>query len=218
MFRDQPSSAPYLKRPNPGFFDAHQTKKQRIDLKEEPTNLLFGIFDPETTPTRLRPKPDHRLDRLENHPERYSVCTLFSLLDKAEVDEERNLIAVRFLLTDAHQLIFGLEGVPGGETPAHFQLSNLVRYEASCITAGDAFFDKNHRLCRINHKSGDFRPSFHSLQFVLPLLLTEKIDLAEVLMIEELNDKGGLIEIHCIDTSLIKTHYKPTPDHTLLRR
>lgn len=99
---------------------------------------------------------------------------------------------VRFLLRLNGELVFAAEGLPSGHIPAHYQMANVNLFEsARCISAGNAFFDKYNKLCMINHKSGDFRPSFDSLQFALKAFLKLHVPMNKKITVMRLNSGGG---------------------------
>lgn len=108
---------------------------------------------------------------------------------------------LRFLLKTNGELVFAHEGSPGDIIPSHWQMSGVGNcIDAECITAGNAFFDpESHTLLILNHKSGDFRPSFNSLQFVFLELIKNKISLAEPLEVQQLDSAGVLKESYLIN-------------------
>jgi hypothetical protein len=143
------------------------------------------------------PSPDKVVVKAEQLPlllqdDCYIMPMYFPSIKKQNVTVK----VVRFILTDDEMLLFGGEGAPGGKVPAHWHMTQFENYQdAKCISAGNIYFYKN-KLCGISHKSGDFRPSFDSLQFVLQQLST--IPMAGTIEILELNEKGGVIKSHLV--------------------
>ncbi|KGP62498.1 hypothetical protein EP47_06230 [Legionella norrlandica] len=116
--------------------------------------------------------------------------------------------ALRFLLKTDGELVFAHEGCPNGIVPSHWQMTGATRvFDASCITAGNVFFDERNTLQIINHKSGDFRPAFDSLQFVFPELI-KAISLGKTLEIQKLYSSGAVEETYKITREDIQTFYE----------
>ena len=64
------------------------------------------------------------------------------------------------------------------------------------------FFNiEDNTLELINHKSGDFRPSFDSLQFVFPQLIKANIPMSNILEIEQLDRSGCRLKKYQINHS-----------------
>lgn len=115
---------------------------------------------------------------------------------------------LRFLLRTNGELVFAHEGCPNGIIPAHWHMTGAHRvFDAFCITAGNVFFDENNILQIINHKSGDFRPEFDSLQFVFPELI-KSISLDKTLEIQKLCSSGALEQTYKITHKDIQTFYE----------
>lgn len=118
---------------------------------------------------------------------------------------------LRFLLRTDGELVFAHEGCPNGVIPAHWHMTGATRvFNATCITAGNVFFDENNTLQIINHKSGDFRPAFDSLQFVFPELI-KAVSLDETLEIQELSSSGALEQTYKVTHKEIQTFYEDQP-------
>lgn len=92
---------------------------------------------------------------------------------------------------------------PGTKIPVHYQLTGDSRESAACICAGNLFFEDDYKtLKKVNHKSGDFKPSFESLKWLLAVLMTYKqqsrehpsINFKETMLIEKLNANGGTLD------------------------
>lgn len=178
-----------------------------------PDKLVLGIFEPIANPVAIPVNLENRnrLVGVENAPIFYQADALPSLLKTtpSSAINKNGERVVRFLLTMDNQLIFAREGAPSGEIPAHYQMANFDVEKAKCLTAGNAFFNEKGELCRLNHKSGDFRPSFDTLQFIMPLVIALGIPVASELVIDKLDKNGGLIKSIPLDTSLIKPERNP---------
>jgi hypothetical protein len=140
---------------------------------------------------------------IKNNPLIVQVDKIKQLLQNKECYQtecdNKTYKVLRFLLRSNGELVFAHEGGPHGIVPAHSQM--LVGDNVSCITAGNAYFNvETNTLELINHKSGDFRPPFDSLQFVLPQLVSELINvnipISNTLKIEQLNGSGVVLETH----------------------
>lgn len=129
----------------------------------------------------------------------YSLDTLNELLKEMRANKE--IPELRYLVDASGRLWFARETHAGGPSaPAHYQMTGEASNSAYCKTAGNIKFDENYQIVSvINHKSGDFRPSFVSLQWLFAILL-KKHDLPfilpEKLTIEELNSNNIPITAH----------------------
>ncbi|USQ13428.1 hypothetical protein J2N86_12155 [Legionella lytica] len=93
--------------------------------------------------------------------------------------------------------------------PAHYKMTGSPRNAAYCKTAGNLFFSEDYStLIRINHKSGDFRPSFDSIKWILAIFVANEdrlpFKLPEILIIDELNHTGKVIQSHQCSIADIK--------------
>jgi hypothetical protein len=111
---------------------------------------------------------------------------------------------VRFLLRFNGELVFAAEGYPFAHIPAHYQMASMNPFDAVCISAGNAFFDKNNKLCVINHQSGDFRPSFNSLQFALNAFSRSHVPMEKKITVMRLNTNGVNEQDYSINAEDIK--------------
>lgn len=101
---------------------------------------------------------------------------------------------LRFLMKTDGSLVFAAEGGPGKHIPAHWQMTGeSTPVDAGCITAGNAYFDADNNLCCFNNQSGDFRPEFDSLQFVIPKFVEANIPFKDTVQIQRAS-RSGLIE------------------------
>ena len=100
-----------------------------------------------------------------------TMNTLPELITETRKSSIKNVITLRFLLTPKFELLFAKEGVPTGIIPAHFCMTGEIQNAALCITAGNIKIDQDDKIIHITHKSGDFHPSWESLQYALFALL-----------------------------------------------
>ncbi|MGC1181709.1 MAG: hypothetical protein WA877_02035 [Legionella sp.] len=119
-----------------------------------------------------------------------SLSTLEKLL--AEIRSKKEHPVLRYLVDKSYTAWFARETRVGVAAPKHFQMTGDSIEEAQCLTAGNIKF-KNSTckvLRSINHRSGDFCPSFDSLRiFLAILILNEEIlsfKLPKVLIVKEL--------------------------------
>lgn len=129
-------------------------------------------------------------------------CTVYSIGQLAELIgllRVRGEDTIRYLVDPAHYIWFALEGPPSKTVPAHWQMTDEYQSSAKCLAAGNIRFSKSYEeITVINHKSGDFRPEFTSLQLVLAILAqnraileSQSIKLASDLSIDRLSSSGG---------------------------
>lgn len=184
--------------------------KQSKKSKVVEITAIQTLFNPDKEP---KPIPIHKLDwrlgALDNKPTLYTADALPELLKVAEpvpFGETKDKV-IRILVTKEGELVLGLEGKPGKEIPAHFQMSDLDVSKALCITAGNAYFNDKGELTRIDHKSGDFRPPFDTLQHALALLVKAGVKFAPEVHIDKLNDRGGTEKRFTVKGEDITAHY-----------
>ncbi|AUH71721.1 hypothetical protein [Legionella sainthelensi] len=129
-----------------------------------------------------------------------SLSTLEKLLTEKRLRKEEPIL--RFLVDTAGVAWFARENQPGISAPKHFQMTGESQNKAKCLTAGNIKFtnSKCRVLKSINHRSGDFQPSFYSLRIFLAILvLNEAIlpfKLPRVIVVKELNTQGEAICKH----------------------
>jgi hypothetical protein len=144
----------------------------------------------------------------------YSLHTMKELLAKLRAPEGSSKLRkigksadLRFLVDIDGVAWFAQESYDDMPTAAaHYKLAGaedtqVVSKNARCNAAGDLFFDETYStLLKVNHKSGDFSPSFDSIKWILALLVfNEKglpFQLPDNLLIDELNHNGGLKQAH----------------------
>lgn len=103
----------------------------------------------------------------------YSIHSLSTFRDL--IGQEDNIF--RFLVDTQGKLWFALENRPPNTVPKHFQMTGDPFESACCFTAGNIKFKTKKGgvfLKNINHRSGDFYPSFLSLRWVLAILLVNE--------------------------------------------
>ncbi|MBV8802251.1 MAG: hypothetical protein JO131_04680 [Gammaproteobacteria bacterium] len=176
----------------------------------EEKKLVYGIFE-KSDETFYSPV-NMKLGRCQNTYKIYKPEEINNLLSKVEEDvksqtwsgtnrSREGYIIVRFLVRQNGNLILAEEGPPGGSIPAHVQLSvdpeefksitnqDFLKYYSTkfrCLAAGNAFFNKNHELCQINQKTGDYQLPFISLQFgIQAFLANPNIKIADELIVTE---------------------------------
>ena len=144
---------------------------------------------------------DPRQVRCDSSHNIYPIDFLNVLLEKIKknsgVDDNRHTI--RFLVDIYGRLWFAEEGGPGKIIPAHYQITGEPANSARCITAGNITFSANHKeIIAINHKSGDFKPPFDTLKWVLAILVANEhrleaafVSLAATINIQKLSSSLG---------------------------
>jgi len=187
------------------------SNSRRQQLREE-KDLVYGIFKKSNEAYySICEKYDIPLSSM-NEYKIYKAEEIENLLTKEEdlknpknennsiIDKNGNIV-VRFLIRKDKSLVFAEEGPPRGSIPSHSQMAadpgvfdygnhTIQEFEifynkvALCISAGNAFFNKKHELCKINNQSGDYKPPFESLQFAIKYLFsTSQIKFADQLII-----------------------------------
>ncbi|ARB92339.1 hypothetical protein A6J40_09205 [Legionella longbeachae] len=127
-----------------------------------------------------------------------SLSTLEKLLTEKRLRKEEPIL--RFLVDTNGIAWFARENQPDISAPKHFQMTGESQNQARCLTAGNIKFTnpKCRVLKSINHRSGDFQPSFYSLRIFLAIrILNEAIlpfKLPRILVVKELNAQG---EVAC---------------------
>jgi len=131
----------------------------------------------------------------------YPIAFLSSLIEKIKTNsgKDNNTHTIRFLVDIYGRLWFGEEGGPSRSVPAHYQMTGDPANNARCITAGNITFSDDHReIIFINNKSGDFRPPFDTLKWVLAILIANEdrlaaasVRLADTINIQKLSSSGG---------------------------
>ena len=177
---------------------------------------MLERFEPlELNETLLSPKPlikdrgfasqNIRKVQLEVIYKIYTIETLKDLFDEQKRNKEIDC-DLRFLVDIYGTLWFARETHDGVHpaAPAHQYMAS----KDNCRTAGNLFFDATREtLLKINHKSGDYRPSFESLKWLLIILVLneEKLPfkLPETLEIDQLNYSNAPIYTYKVSISAI---------------
>jgi len=162
------------------------------------------IFPDIFSPTNDRPSIGCLSPRTVNCDSSHSIYPinhLNSLLEKIKTNSgaEDSTHTVRFLVDLYGILWFAEEGGPNKIIPAHYQITGDAANSARCITAGNITFSDDHKeIIFINHKSGDFRPPFDTLKWVLAILIANEVELkavsvrlADIINIQKLSSSGG---------------------------
>jgi hypothetical protein len=122
----------------------------------------------------------------------FSIKSLSTLKELLAKEEET---VFRFLVDTDGKLWFAFETRPHNNAPKHFQMTGSPLDAACCLTAGNIKFgNKTGAVLRnISHRSGDFRPSFLSLRWVLAILLINEellpFKLPRFLVIKEMKNE-----------------------------
>lgn len=89
---------------------------------------------------------------------------LLKLNDSYNYDQK---YGARYLVQTNGRIVFSREGRPGKYIPGHKQISR------ECLAAGNIYFNADYsKIIKINHESGDFRPSIETLSHPLNALLS----------------------------------------------
>lgn len=122
----------------------------------------------------------------------YPLCKLDELAAAAKMIRGAKSHAFRFLVDTSGILWLAFEGGAGTQIPAHYKMTGESSGAARCKTAGNIFLNEQGEIYKVNHKSGDFTPSFNSLQWLFIILAnTTEIKIAKNVIIEELTSSGG---------------------------
>ncbi|KTD01346.1 hypothetical protein OQJ19_01535 [Fluoribacter gormanii] len=139
----------------------------------------------------------------------HSLATLGELLTEMKIGKETPVL--RYLVDLNKAAWFARETRDHApDAPAHFKMTGSPQNSAFCKTAGNLFFSEDYStLISINHKSGDFRPSFDSIKWILAIIVINEaclpFNLPEVLIIDELDHNGKIIGTHqCLISSIKK--------------
>lgn len=144
---------------------------------------IISISSDELSPTldtsSLFEHKDLQRNRIGHTFDLYPLSCLNELISKLPIQKgaidflDDNPRIIRFLVDGDNQLWFAKEGRPGKHVPAHLQMST----SKTCRTAGNMEFNNEGKLIMINHKSGDFQPSFQSLSWLFAILSQSKLDM-----------------------------------------
>lgn len=141
----------------------------------------------------------------------YAIESLFTLEKLlTEKRREKKDPIVRFLVDKSGVAWFARETRPWMPAPKHYQMTGDSLDNAYCATAGTMKFkNSSYTLLKsINHQSGDFHPSFHSLRLFLAILIVNEktlpFRLPRILVVKEFNSQGKLICKHRWSVARIK--------------
>lgn len=134
------------------------------------------------------------------------------LQNKMAVKFNEDHLRIRYLVDTNKKLWFAEEGSPTEGIPAHYQMTGQSTDIATCLSAGTLTFSSDFScLIAIDHKSGDFRPPFNSIKWLLAILVNSEsllpagLCLGKDLDIEELTDRGGSFKTHKIEITALRT-------------
>lgn len=138
-----------------------------------------------------------------------SLATLEQLLAEKRLKKEDPVL--RFLVDTSGAAWFARETGPWNQAPKHFQMTGLPQNEACCSTAGNIKFTNTtcSVLKNINHKSGDFHPSFHSLRSFIAILIVNEdhlpFKLPKILCVKEIGNDGNVKKKHLWSKARLRT-------------
>lgn len=185
------------------FFYEMAKKMHRSRVKPK----IYGLFN-QISDTSLWLQSTVRT--LNNQPVIYSIESLSMLLAEpnhiVSEHEGKSYRVLRFLVKKDGTLVFGKEGGVYGDIPAHYQMASLDPWRATCLTAGNAYFDENNKLAILDNKSGDFRPPFDTLQFAVQACLKHQHILSNALMIREVDRDANIVNQYHLDLSIYIPH------------
>ncbi len=133
------------------------------------------------------------------------IYPIYRLDELTQLMRKNNIFVARFLVDVNGVLWFAEEGTPSKSVPAHYQMTEEHRSVACCLTAGNIEFSPDYQqIIRVNHKSGDFRPSYKSLAIFFAIVLRALEDhsvslpvlLEEPLRVEQLSSSGGIDRVY----------------------
>ena len=129
----------------------------------------------------------------------YALSKFNELKEAVFQAKQKDKARFRFLIDTQDKLWFAREGTPGNLIPAHYQITGTLRPLARCRAAGTLTI-QGDQLVSIDHKSGDFRPSFSSIQRLLRIFAqTEALPFViKDFTIIELDDGGRQLVFHDI--------------------
>lgn len=181
--------------------------EMQTPLRSQKVESIDEIFSPDVRQSPIVPSPASRYrtgkeSRFENVTyELYGLSALPDLLERI-ITERGDCREARFIYTTDNELLFSFEGRPSQKhkIPAHYEMTGEAQNGAQCLSAGNISFEKrgtSFAITFINHKSGDFRPGFHSIVPVISLMTRyfrqnqTSIDWNGEIAIEELDNNGG---------------------------
>ncbi|MDR3443281.1 MAG: hypothetical protein P4L65_09705 [Legionella sp.] len=146
----------------------------------------------------------------------HTINTVLQLLQEMQAKNEEPVL--RYLVDLTNTALFARE--KGGViSPPHALMTGDIK-GGRCYTAGNLVLNAEFdTLVKVNHQSGDFRPSFESLQRFLALLVlneeTLPFSLPEALIVEELDSSGGSLFEHLFSLLELKAWVNTITDKDL---
>jgi len=143
-------------------------------------------------------------------PTLYPLSKLPELIQMIS-QEKSHTTTIRYLVDLNKNLWFAKEGAPNKTIPAHYQMTGEKDDAAYCLAAGNIEFSADYKhIQMINHKSGDFRPDFESITWLLAILIANNTPLKEDLRVERLTQTGGLQDLYILSSAELKTWFSET--------
>ncbi len=140
--------------------------------------------------------------QLNNLLLRKDICKTWSsmlIIDAGSTSSSNELLkVVRYVVNEDGKFVFGNEGYPANDTPAHSQMAER------CFASGNLFFDDDNTLIAINNKSGDFRQQPETLQVALWKLFQDKIPMKNQFLIIINNRKGSVDNVYLTDAKKLE--------------
>ena len=165
---------PQIELTHNSFFEPPRDASFDYFLEELPPSEVVppgDLFGPLGETPQFKGNNESRNNKLVGNYVISTMNTLPELIAETRQLSIKNVITLRFLLTTKFELLFAKEGRPNTTTPAHFAMTGEVQNAAWCITAGNIKIDQDNKIIHISHMSGDFQPSWESLQYALFALL-----------------------------------------------
>lgn len=144
-----------------------------VENNKLPEQVSPAVFEPDAQPRNFARK---NYDRKVNYSKlTYIVYPLEKLTELFEALKKTSgrQHTLRYLVDEEFRLWLAFEGPPSRNIPAHGQMIANDR----CIAAGNIKMSKESpslQIRLINNKSGDFRPSVMSMQWILAILLANE--------------------------------------------
>ncbi len=170
-------------------------QKENIELSDAVLSAIntkvpqvFGLFNPISADSVLPLVGSLRRRPLDNLI--FKVEDISQLLNSKDCIKEMlggsECKVLRFMVRTNGDIVFAPEGPADNVVPAHTHMisddNDDFRY---CLAAGNIYFDSQDRVCQINNKSGDYKPPFDTLQFVIPALIRANVPTNESLTITD---------------------------------
>lgn len=146
----------------------------------------------------------------------HTIDTVLRLLQEMQAKKEEPVL--RYLVDLTNTALFAREKGRVISPPHALMTGDIKR--GRCYTAGNLVLNAEFdTLVKVNHQSGDFRPSFESLQRFLALLVLNEgklpFSLPEELIVEELDSSGGPLFEHLFSLLELKAWVNTITDKDL---